>query len=49
MSTAVQLLACQGNYNEDIEQYVQEIPKVELHVHLDGAFSPEILFLHTGE
>ena len=49
MSTIVELLACRGNYNEDIERYIQEIPKIELHVHLDGAFSTEVLFRHLRE
>lgn len=49
MSTAVQLLASRGNYSEDIEQYIQEVPKVELHVHLDGSFSPEVLFRYLQE
>lgn len=25
---------------EDLEQFVQSVPKIELHVHLDGSFDP---------
>lgn len=49
MSTIVDLLASRGNYNQDVEQYIQEIPKIELHVHLDGAFSTEVLFRYLRE
>jgi hypothetical protein len=29
-----------------LEGFVQSVPKVELHVHLDGAFDPEELWQH---
>lgn len=32
------------NYNEDDEEFIRKIPKVELHVHLDGAFDPDYLW-----
>jgi adenosine deaminase len=44
MMNYVKALESRGNYNEEIEQFIQEMPKIELHVHLDGSFSPEILF-----
>ena len=46
MSNIVKVLARRGNYNEDIERFIQDLPKVELHVHLDGSFSSEILHRH---
>ena len=32
------------HYNEDHEHFVRECPKVELHVHLDGALDPDFLW-----
>jgi adenosine deaminase len=46
MMNYVKALELRGNYNDEIEHYIQEMPKVELHVHFDGSFSPEILFKH---
>lgn len=46
MTTIVEQLAARGNYGEDIEKFIQNMPKVELHVHFDGSFDPAILFRH---
>ena len=35
--------------HQELEQFVQSIPKIELHVHLDGAFDPHQLWLHLQE
>jgi hypothetical protein len=32
------------HYSEDDEQFIRQIPKIELHVHLDGAFDPDYLW-----
>mmetsp|Transcript_13988 Transcript_13988/g.38676 ORF Transcript_13988/g.38676 Transcript_13988/m.38676 type:complete len:515 (+) Transcript_13988:308-1852(+) len=41
------------SYDESTEIFVQQIPKVELHVHLDGSFDPDVLYdyiqQHTPE
>ena len=29
---------------EDLKQYIQQIPKAELHVHIEGTFEPELMF-----
>ena len=31
-------------YDEDLERFVRECPKVELHVHLDGSFDSDFLW-----
>jgi hypothetical protein len=33
-----------SEYNDDQELFVQEFPKIELHVHLDGSFDPLFLW-----
>mmetsp|Transcript_10662 Transcript_10662/g.25751 ORF Transcript_10662/g.25751 Transcript_10662/m.25751 type:complete len:452 (+) Transcript_10662:99-1454(+) len=35
--------------HQECEDFVRSIPKVELHVHLDGAFDPEKLWKHMQE
>jgi hypothetical protein len=30
----------------ELEQFVQSVPKIELHVHLDGSFDPHHLWAH---
>jgi len=37
------------DYTDDDELFVQNFPKVELHVHLDGSFDPEILYNYLHE
>jgi hypothetical protein len=32
------------HYNEDLEHFVREVPKVELHVHFDGSLDPDFLW-----
>lgn len=32
--------------HQNLERWVQSVPKVELHVHLDGAFDPQLLWSH---
>mmetsp|Transcript_11399 Transcript_11399/g.18899 ORF Transcript_11399/g.18899 Transcript_11399/m.18899 type:complete len:427 (+) Transcript_11399:84-1364(+) len=49
MPTIVELLASRGNYDEEIEKFIQDMPKIELHVHLDGSFDPEILYRHLQD
>jgi adenosine deaminase len=34
------------DYTDSDEAFVRSLPKVELHVHLDGAFDPELLYRH---
>jgi adenosine deaminase len=34
------------NDGRELEAFVQSIPKIELHVHLDGCFDPEVLWEH---
>jgi adenosine deaminase len=46
MANIVNLLASRGKYSDDIERFIQDMPKVELHVHLDGSFAQEILYRH---
>jgi adenosine deaminase len=36
-------------YDDDQELFVQELPKVELHVHLDGSFDPDFLWKYMKE
>lgn len=33
-----------SQYSDDEETFIQELPKVELHVHLDGSFDPDFLW-----
>jgi adenosine deaminase len=33
-----------SHYSDDEETFIQELPKIELHVHLDGAFDPDFLW-----
>jgi adenosine deaminase len=33
-------------YDEDLEKFLNLLPKIELHVHLDGSFEPSILYQH---
>eukprot|EP00538_Stauroneis_constricta_P006579 CAMPEP_0119569740 /NCGR_PEP_ID=MMETSP1352-20130426/42526_1 /TAXON_ID=265584 /ORGANISM="Stauroneis constricta, Strain CCMP1120" /LENGTH=420 /DNA_ID=CAMNT_0007619341 /DNA_START=158 /DNA_END=1420 /DNA_ORIENTATION=- len=35
--------------NHDIETFIREIPKIELHVHLDGSFDPKQLWNHLQQ
>jgi len=37
---------CHNLFDQDTEKFVQQLPKVELHVHLDGAFDPALLLNH---
>lgn len=37
------------DYTEDLELFVQQFPKIELHVHLDGSFDPHVLWNHLQE
>ena len=32
------------HYNADMEDFLRKLPKVELHVHLDGSFDPKLLY-----
>ena len=32
------------SYDDDQERFIQELPKIELHVHLDGSFDPDFLW-----
>lgn len=34
---------------EELEQFVQTVPKIELHVHLDGSFDPQQLWKHLQQ
>ena len=36
-------------YDHDEEVFIQELPKVELHVHLDGSFDPHYLWKYMKE
>ena len=36
-------------YNLDLELFVQQLPKVELHVHLDGSFDPDVLWTYIQQ
>jgi adenosine deaminase len=36
-------------YDDDQELFVQQLPKVELHVHLDGSFDPDFLWEYMKE
>lgn len=38
-----------GEDDEHFEAFVQSIPKVELHVHLDGSFDPAKLWCHMSK
>jgi adenosine deaminase len=37
------------SYDDDQELFVQQLPKVELHVHLDGSFDPDFLWKYMKE
>jgi adenosine deaminase len=37
------------SYTDDEEIFIQEFPKIELHVHLDGSFDPDFLFKYLKE
>jgi adenosine deaminase len=37
------------DYTDDEEIWVQGFPKIELHIHLDGAFDPEFLYKYMRE
>lgn len=37
------------DYTTEIEKLVRWIPKVELHVHFDGSFDPQMIFEHLQE
>lgn len=37
------------SYNDDQELFIQEFPKIELHVHLDGSFDPDFLWQFMKE
>ena len=39
----------QHGYTEELEAFVKALPKVELHVHLDGSFDDERLFRYLQE
>lgn len=32
------------HYNADMEDFLRNLPKIELHVHLDGTFNPSLLY-----
>jgi adenosine deaminase len=49
MSTIAPLLASRGKYNDETERFIQNIPKVELHIHLAASFSQEILYCHLQQ
>mmetsp|Transcript_28858 Transcript_28858/g.44362 ORF Transcript_28858/g.44362 Transcript_28858/m.44362 type:complete len:474 (+) Transcript_28858:180-1601(+) len=36
-------------YDEELERFIRCLPKVELHVHLDGSFDPTLLLNHLRE
>jgi adenosine deaminase len=33
-----------SHYSDEEEAFIREVPKVELHVHLDGSFDPDVLW-----
>ena len=45
----IEQLASRGNYDDEIESFIKDIPKIELHVHLDGSFCPEILYRYLRD
>lgn len=47
-ATIVQL-SHKWTYNLSMEQFLRRLPKVELHVHLDGSFDPSILLSHLKQ
>ena len=38
-----------SDYSDDDEFFVQDLPKIELHVHLDGTFDPQFLWRYMQE
>lgn len=38
-----------NSYNNDLELFVQAIPKIELHVHLDGSVDPDFLWSYISK
>jgi hypothetical protein len=37
------------SYNDDKKFFVQQLPKIQLHVHLDGSFDPDFLWKYMKE
>jgi adenosine deaminase len=37
------------SYNDHDEHFIQDMPKIELHVHLDGSFDPDFLWKYMQE
>lgn len=37
------------SYDDNQEHFIQEMPKIELHVHLDGSFDPDFLWKYMQE
>jgi adenosine deaminase len=37
------------DYDDDQELFIQEFPKIELHVHLDGSFDPDFLWKYMKD
>jgi len=44
--TTIHKLNDKWEYDEDMELFLRQLPKVELHVHLDGSFDPSLLYTH---
>lgn len=45
----VDALSRRGKYDYEMEEFIRDMPKVELHVHLDGAFDPKLLYEHLQQ
>mmetsp|Transcript_10626 Transcript_10626/g.13454 ORF Transcript_10626/g.13454 Transcript_10626/m.13454 type:complete len:442 (-) Transcript_10626:218-1543(-) len=46
VATSIAKLNKKWQYDLDTENFLLHLPKVELHVHLDGSFDPELLHSH---
>ena len=42
--SSICLFANSANHKSDISQFIQNIPKAELHLHIEGTLEPELLF-----